>query len=830
MDVRCEKCQTEYELDESRLKPGGVTVKCTNCGHMFKIRKRTPTNVGLPAVSEQPRAAEAPRTRRSSSKPPVAAALGSDRPQRADSILGDPDAARAISDTGSGPTDARQWMVRLENGENKTCRELAVLQQWIVAGVVTREGLISRTGKTWKRLGDIVELSQYFTIADEARVQRAGRTTGSPAEPRTLLGVGAKASSAGGTILPDDEPEVDTRTTGNFGARRGRTTPPPPPPSRTPPTGAPINKPTPNPLAQTELAPTGAPMTGTRRAPTPPPLPRSAGPSGSPPPAPTGNRSTAMWANSEIKTSGDAGGPQGPVGGKFGAVADEPAFAGRVRTEPADESSFNTGKVRTIDEDDDAFLPQRRGSRAGTVIVVMALLVIAAAAAAVYVVVIRPKSQVAKAPEGSGSGSGSAVAVAPADAAVAITPIIDAGVTPPELSPADVAKGELLGGVEPKLRESLRALSAKDDPDSQALRARLEATLAQSELDRADFSADRGDGEKLRKDAKEMLIEAASFAQRSLKGKPDDAAANLALGDVLRLQGKPARDVKRYLDAARGKLDPKDPLVRDEQLAEAMLAARDGKLDDALKQLAAIADDPADTRVKFQLALIAFRQSKAKDAKPFLDQILALRPDHDGAKALAAKLGTTVVATDPMPHEDGSHPDHPDHADHPDHGTPQPPPETGGDYDSLVAKANSAAENNCTKAMDLFAKALDSKPNGVEALAGMGYCHLDAKQFSSAFSKFRAALAVSPRYEPALSGIAETYQQQGNKDQAIESWRNVLIAYPSSAKAKKQLELLGAGAGDSGGGSAVTPPTPTPTPVPPTPAPAPAAGSAGSAQ
>ena len=41
MDVRCEKCQTEYELDEARLKPGGVTVKCTNCGHMFKIRKRT---------------------------------------------------------------------------------------------------------------------------------------------------------------------------------------------------------------------------------------------------------------------------------------------------------------------------------------------------------------------------------------------------------------------------------------------------------------------------------------------------------------------------------------------------------------------------------------------------------------------------------------------------------------------------------------------------------------------------------------------------------------------------------------------------------------------
>ena len=79
MDVRCEKCQTEYELDESRLKPGGVTVKCTNCGHMFKIRKRAPTNVGMPAV-----AAIDPRTRPVSSKQPMTGdkASSSDAPMR----------------------------------------------------------------------------------------------------------------------------------------------------------------------------------------------------------------------------------------------------------------------------------------------------------------------------------------------------------------------------------------------------------------------------------------------------------------------------------------------------------------------------------------------------------------------------------------------------------------------------------------------------------------------------------------------------------------------------------------------------------------------------
>src|SRR5205814_9309664 len=122
------------------------------------------------------------------------------------------------------PTIERDWLIRLENGEQKSCRELATLQQWIIAGVVTRESLISRTGKTWKRLGDITDLGQYFTIADEARANRdrikpptppPGRGPGGPGAggpiasinqlPGTLPGYGA-AQAAGGTILPDDDP------------------------------------------------------------------------------------------------------------------------------------------------------------------------------------------------------------------------------------------------------------------------------------------------------------------------------------------------------------------------------------------------------------------------------------------------------------------------------------------------------------------------------------------------------------------------------------------------------------------------------------------------
>src|ERR1700733_8324612 len=102
MDVRCEKCQTEYELDEARLKPSGVTVKCTQCGHMFKIRKRAITNVGAPPASEQ-------RQRPSSSKQPVGDATVVRAPSAAELSALEKDDTTVDRD--------RNWLIRLDNGE-----------------------------------------------------------------------------------------------------------------------------------------------------------------------------------------------------------------------------------------------------------------------------------------------------------------------------------------------------------------------------------------------------------------------------------------------------------------------------------------------------------------------------------------------------------------------------------------------------------------------------------------------------------------------------------------------------------------------------------------
>jgi predicted Zn finger-like uncharacterized protein len=814
MDVRCEKCQTEYELDESRLKPGGVTVKCTNCGHMFKIRKRTPTNVGLPAVPGP--GVEAPTRPRQDSgssralapdtssdetrrepmpqRPGLATPVSGLQQSRADSVLG------AITDAGSGPTTVeRQWLVRLENGEQKTCRELATLQQWIVAGVATRESLISRSGKTWKRLGDITELSQYFSIADEARTQRAAKPTPTPKPgAATMLGVGGRpgptgATAAGGTILPDDEDE--RKTTGNFRSRR--TTPPPPPPQRAPGSGPSTLPKTPDAspaaLQQTELSQPG--------------------------------RATGTWASSEIKSSASmAEMPQGPRGGKLAMGGNhEPAFSGRVRLAPGDESSFQTGKVSRIgmdasgddDDDDDAMMQPQRGSRAGTWIALLALVVIAAGAGAVYMLVFNKKSQQAVAKQDAGQ-----VAVVVADASA---PIVSAIIDAAPADPLDSARAELLAGIEPRMKGVYDALAPKDDGPSLAMRARLACGIAQSMIERAGLVADKAEADKLRRDSKQLVIDAAPLAQRALKAAADDPSANLAMADVLRLQAKPIKDVQRYLEAAKAKGAADKELARSIGLADALTLSRDTKLDEAQKELVAL-DGNGDARVQQELALVAYAKGKPADAKPFVDQILAASPDHDVARALQKRLETAVTKTDPMPTE-GSGSVHHD---------PTVPPNNGGggggDYDSLVAKADKLASTSCTNAMALYGKALEQKPTGVEALTGMGYCYLDSKQFASAFSKFRSALAVSPRFEPALAGVAETYQQQGNKDQAIEAWNRYLEAIPGSPKATKQLQILGAGASSgsatpppTGAGSSEPPPTPTPTPAP---APAPSNGSA----
>jgi predicted Zn finger-like uncharacterized protein len=138
MEVRCERCKTEYEFDDSRVSEAGVAVQCTTCGHTFKVKKKAV----LVTVPLQP--GEVP------------AAPGNA-----------PDSTPTSA--GAPPQPQREWKVRLTNGSQFTFRELTTLQKWIVEGKVSRDAEISLAGtEHWKRLGNIGALAPFFKVVDDA--------------------------------------------------------------------------------------------------------------------------------------------------------------------------------------------------------------------------------------------------------------------------------------------------------------------------------------------------------------------------------------------------------------------------------------------------------------------------------------------------------------------------------------------------------------------------------------------------------------------------------------------------------------------------------------
>ena len=806
MDVRCEKCLTEYELDEARLKPGGVTVKCTNCGHMFKIRKRSTTNAGagIPGHATSPTGPQQPRAM-TANDPMAPAPDGGDR----------------------------EWRIRLETGETRSCRELATLQQWIVAGVVTRESLISRTGKTWKRLGDISELGSYFAIADEARGQRQQRTDGrapaAPAKPpsaaeikSTLIGVGpGRDDIVSHPALPTPPPEPVVPASPRTPPMGSNVTPQRSSGSVRPPDGPRVTSP--EAIAQTlvtsedaltparPLNPLLQPVSiaGARVVPSssPPPAPRTARPTPPPPPPIArpgntgGDRMTGEWAASDIRAVDEATGQQGPSGGKVAAIPAEPAFAGRLRNIPATgqrEPGFGMAPDSLLD--DDMTGPVRvPGSGTGKWIALGALLLIAGAGAAIYFLVIRPDD----------GATGEQVAQVDALSIVPIATATDAGMPPrPDASTAvtagdafEAARSALYSDVRDRASQADLALAGKgEEAEVLAMRARLATTLAQSLEDEARLTTDRARADTLRKQKTTTVLDAVKLASRAVQKAPASPLANAAMADLLRLQGKPAKDIKKYLDAA----GPAGAGDREVALVTAMLDLREKRVAEARAAFARLDAEPGqpgsmeqtgDVRPRFQTALLHAADNKADAARAAVESILTLQPDHAGARALQAKLASAVSTTDPMPPEDGGGSGSTGGTGKDGtgkDGTGKDGGDTGGDsYERILAKANAAAENSCAQAMPLYEKALDLKPNSVEALTGVGYCHLDAKQFSQAYSKFRAALGISSRYERALWGVAEMYQQQGRNEQAIEAYRRYLEVYPNNQAAKKQIERMG---------------------------------------
>ncbi len=157
MDVQCERCKTEYEFDDALVSGRGTTVRCTNCGHQFKVRRSAPDGAGTGSA-------------------------------------GDGDARDALND---------RWVVHTARGNELTFLTLRELQRAILVQQVGRGDMLVRGTSQPRTLGSIAELEPFFD----------GRASSRPPPPSNAVASaialrGHRRSQADGVVgsCPTAEP------------------------------------------------------------------------------------------------------------------------------------------------------------------------------------------------------------------------------------------------------------------------------------------------------------------------------------------------------------------------------------------------------------------------------------------------------------------------------------------------------------------------------------------------------------------------------------------------------------------------------------------------
>jgi predicted Zn finger-like uncharacterized protein len=139
MDVRCERCQTEYEIEDAKVTDLGTEVQCSDCGNRFLVQRQAASTAAAPATAA------------------------------------------------SESKAATEWVLETMHGHVHRFQSLTSLQKWIVERRVTRDDKISHDGQPWQRLGEIAEIVPFFDVVDQAdRVRVAPVPTAAPASSPAL--------------------------------------------------------------------------------------------------------------------------------------------------------------------------------------------------------------------------------------------------------------------------------------------------------------------------------------------------------------------------------------------------------------------------------------------------------------------------------------------------------------------------------------------------------------------------------------------------------------------------------------------------------------------
>jgi predicted Zn finger-like uncharacterized protein len=196
MDVRCDRCQTEYELDDESVAGAGASVQCTTCGHTFVVSRAgsvtmsttPPSGLGHSDVT-------APSMR---------------LPQTSPGMSGAPSSSASPS---SASPAVPEWVLATEEGQTHRLRDLTTLQKWVVERRVSRADRVSYRGGAWRPLGDVEELRPFFDVVDQADRQTGSARGAEPARSDSARAVRPTMSATPrrmqSAVRPHMSPDLD---------------------------------------------------------------------------------------------------------------------------------------------------------------------------------------------------------------------------------------------------------------------------------------------------------------------------------------------------------------------------------------------------------------------------------------------------------------------------------------------------------------------------------------------------------------------------------------------------------------------------------------------
>ncbi len=172
-----------------------------------------------------------------------------------------------------------------------------------------------------------------------------------------------------------------------------------------------------------------------------------------------------------------------------------------------------------------------------------------------------------------------------------------------------------------------------------------------------------------------------------------------------------------------------------------LLAAREGKTDEAIGHFQKALEKNPDYVVALQNLGNAYRQKKEwESARKALEHAVALRPED-----AEANYGLGMV----------------------------------------YAQLNDAA-----RAYEYLEKALAARPAYPEALNNLGILYLRTGRPEEAKKSFAESIRVAPEFEQAYLNLARVYAIEGEKEKARATLQELLKVHPEQAQAKKELEGL----------------------------------------